>query len=109
MEKKGIPKKQEEKKNKTDFECPICLSTLVLPITLTCGHRLLFCYFSFCEPCIKTKHFKYVKNVCPICRKTIPLKTNYFSVNVLLDQFLQIRNKGQKVTCSRFRLTNKDS
>ena len=73
------------------FPVSFCLS----PSHAATGNPLIS--VSFCEPCIKTKHFKYVKNVCPICRKKIPLKINYFSVNVILDQFLQNRYKGQKV------------
>ena len=62
-------------------ECPICLSILISPITLSCGH-------TYCEPSINNSLFRHTKNVCPICRKKILIKVSFFEVDVILDQIL---------------------
>lgn len=46
------------------FDCPICMQTLLQPISLVCGH-------TFCKPCLRNKHFQQHYLVCPLCRAPI--------------------------------------
>jgi hypothetical protein len=78
------------------FDCPICLSPLLFPITLPCGHKYRCSLSSFCEPCIKNKGFKVLQPLCPICRREIRVKLKvpyflpqYFEVNLILERLVR--------------------
>ncbi|CAD8213611.1 unnamed protein product [Paramecium octaurelia] len=64
------------------FDCPICLQTLLQPITLTCGH-------TFCKPCVRSKYFYQNYNSCPVCRAPIQIYLNQFKVNILLENLIK--------------------
>ncbi|CAD8111423.1 unnamed protein product [Paramecium primaurelia] len=64
------------------FDCPICLQTLLQPITLTCGH-------TFCKPCVRNKYFYQNYNSCPVCRAPIQIYLNQFKVNILLETLIK--------------------
>ncbi|CAK79293.1 unnamed protein product (macronuclear) [Paramecium tetraurelia] len=64
------------------FDCPICLQTLLQPITLTCGH-------TFCKPCVRSKYFYQSYNSCPVCRAPIQIYLNQFKVNILLENLIK--------------------
>ncbi|CAD8213238.1 unnamed protein product [Paramecium octaurelia] len=70
------------------FDCPICLQTLLHPLTLTCGH-------SFCKPCLRNKNFYQNFNTCPVCRAQIQIYLNQFKVNVLLETIIQQQFQNQ--------------
>jgi len=62
------------------FQCACCLSHLVLPVTLPCGH-------SFCL--VHLEQFPAGESgyrTCPTCRAVIP--ETKFSINILLDNIL---------------------
>ena len=47
----------------SDCMCPICLSILIEPVTMPCGHEL-------CMPCFKL-NVQETSLTCPMCRKRI--------------------------------------
>ncbi|CAD8123164.1 unnamed protein product [Paramecium sonneborni] len=71
------------------LNCPICLQTLLYPVTLACGH-------SFCKPCLCDKYFYQNFNSCPICRIPIQIYIDQFKVNVLLETIIQQQYENEQ-------------
>ncbi|KRW98836.1 hypothetical protein PPERSA_00425 [Pseudocohnilembus persalinus] len=80
--KKEIDKQLES----PNFDCAVCLQTLIRPITLICGHN-------FCEECIKNSTFTTLKQQCPVCRRFILVNIKVLKVNLLLDQIIKYQFK----------------
>ncbi|KAM3144019.1 hypothetical protein pb186bvf_003783 [Paramecium bursaria] len=80
------------------LDCPICLQTLLHPVTLVCGH-------SFCEPCLRNKFFSQYHHNCPLCRQPIYISLRLFQVNVLLESLIeeQVQSEAYKNRLEHYR------
>ncbi len=65
------------------FDCPCCMDTLNVPVTLPCGHTA-------CKCCLQT-WFRDAKNDCPICRsKVSSQQQNELHINIILEDILSM-------------------
>ena len=65
------------------FDCAVCMSALVDPVTLACGAH------SFCIVCARTWLARASSPTCPICRKLVPREPPQV-INVVLRDALAV-------------------
>lgn len=66
--------------SQVSLNCPICIETLVLPVSIGCGH-------TFCELCIEKLLSSGASNKCPTCRTMI--HGTGWKPNILLSEILE--------------------
>jgi len=77
----------------TQNTCPVCYELMVPPehapqLLFPCGH-------TFCAKCIHSHYVTHGKRTCPICRKKIDSKAPNYSLQQLILNFVQKRQRMQ--------------
>jgi len=67
--------------DESEFECGLCLSLLVEPISIPCGH-------TYCQPCL-VRALDVAKKECPTCRSPCHIEAQQMPVNITLSNIIR--------------------